>query len=96
MINLSDNDYRWKRIEEYLISEGYVLQDSSTDLNIWVDCTSNGKNIHHWRSPTSFIDPSTEGTFNIMCTHSLDPWMVYSRAETVDQAVRQSRDIARW
>ena len=44
-INESNNQYRWRQIEEYLISQGYVLQDPDASYRIWVDCVGNGRNI---------------------------------------------------
>ena len=44
-INESTNQYRWRQVEEYLISAGYVLQDPNASYKIWVDCVGNGRNI---------------------------------------------------
>lgn len=43
----SNNDYRWERIEDYLISQGYVLTDPHRSLRVWVDCVSNGRTIQY-------------------------------------------------
>lgn len=40
------NAFRLKRIEEYLISQGYV-QTANGDYNRWVDCVSNGRDISY-------------------------------------------------
>ena len=44
-INESNNQYRWRQVEEYLISEGYVLTDPSKSYRVWVDCIGNGRDI---------------------------------------------------
>lgn len=46
-IHVSNNAYRWERIEEYLILQGYILIDSSRSLRVWVDCVSHGRNIQY-------------------------------------------------
>ena len=107
-INKSKNAYRWTRIEEYLISQGYVLKDSSKSYRVWVDCVGNGRDIaYSLDSVSSFGTPAPgdsrdlygripEGTYNVLCTHSVVPHHIFRQCKWIRQAVEASRDSARW
>jgi len=64
-ISQSNNDYRWKRIEEFLILKGYILRDDDKDYRVWVDCVSNGRDIRYSISgllDTRALGPGDPGT----------------------------------
>jgi hypothetical protein len=94
-INESHNDYRWKRIEEYLVSQGYVLKDSSRDYRVWVDCVSNGRDITYQHSTISDLSSAPVAVFDVICTHSSGR-QVWKQVATIKDAVVHSRDNPRW
>lgn len=97
MINISDNDYRWRRVEEYLISQGYVLKNPNRDHYVWMDCVSNGRDISYHRSngPDDMFSSEPEGVFSILSSPSLGR-EVWIRVATIKHAVIRSRDNPRW
>ena len=95
----SQNDYRWKQVEEYFIKAGYVCLDTTKDLRIWVDCVGNGRNIQYTLNSHPHHDISDDSSahmYSVMTTHSDTGQRVYTVVTTPKAAVYHSRDNPRW
>ena len=104
-VTQSMNRYRWRVVEEYLASKGYICKDMSKDLRVWVDCIGNGRDIQYkcydllntearfrGNPKAQYIDP----VFDVMCTHSVSGTQVYASHHTLNGAIKASRDNPRW
>ena len=101
----TDNAYRLKKIEEYLISQGYVCIshiEGTKGIQRWVDCVRNGYDITF--DPTSKIPEGIyyskearvwrDPTFRPMVSQFFLIHMEHGSsgsAEDVESAVRKSR-----
>ncbi len=106
-ITQSRNSYRWKRIDEFLISKGYICTDLSKDLRVWVDCISNGRDIRYTcynlyntdaRGRGSVHAQYLEPVFDVMCNATDCPTPrsgneVLQSFPTLMGAMHCSRDI---
>ncbi len=109
-INESTNQYRWRQVEEYLISQGYVLKDSNTSYKVWVDCVGNGRDIAF--APRSLrdggrVNRSTgriglptfsslpEGDYDVLDRHGYPGHRIYKQCKWISQAVNYSREYPR-
>ena len=104
-ITQSMNHYRWRTVEEHLMSKGYICKDMSKDLRVWVDCVSNGRDIQYTcydllntearfrGSPKAqYLEP----VFDVMCTHSGTGNQIYAAFHNLASAIKSSRDNAYW
>ena len=96
-------------IEEYLISQGFVLRTPFHNYRIWVDCTSNGRDIRYLLTdiedkelPYSTDDPANtdfgrpRGAYAVLDrerTHGV--YGIYKLCRWIGQAVYVSRDNGR-
>ena len=100
-ITRSKNSYRTKRIEDYLVSQGYILKDPDKDLRIWVDCVGNGRDISYTLLDLHNVDARGRGhpraqyslnIFDVHCRAHRAPRTLYSSHQTLLGAIESSRD----
>ena len=109
-IRKTNNVYRLKRIEEYLISQGYIQTDPSIEFQRWVDCISGGRDICFNTSDVATDLPSRfkcnlDRELQEIGGYGKDGYLmidaprvheVFSDASTVEEAVKRSRYAASW
>jgi hypothetical protein len=95
-LSKTNNAYRLKRIEEYLISQGYVQTCDSLEYRRWVDCIGNGRDICYNTPDISSDPPGVPGKDGYFRIDNPRKHEVFSDSFTAVDAVKRSRHIASW
>ena len=98
------NKYRLKKIEEYLISQGYVRvieKDKDETRHRWVDCVNSGRDISYDAHEVladlrGYPAPDTDSKDGYFKIDNPRKHEIYNDAYSVKEAVKRSRHQANW